>query len=104
MNLNHLLQSAHSVATLSSEERLIKLQGDYWIGYSHAEQAINRLEDLLACPKRIRMPNMLIVGPTNNGKTMIIEKFRRQHPPYGSTDQDHEMIPVLSVQMPSDPA
>jgi hypothetical protein len=103
MNLNHLLQPAQLVAALSSEERLIKLRSDYWIGYGHAEQALNRLEDLLTCPKRIRMPNMLIIGPTNNGKTMIIEKFRRQHPPCGSTDQDHEIIPVLSVQMPSDP-
>ena len=23
---------------------------------------------------------MLLVGPTNNGKTMIVEKFRRDHP------------------------
>ncbi len=26
------------------------------------------------------MPNLLLIGPTNNGKTMIIEKFRRAHP------------------------
>ena len=30
-------------------------------------------------PKRQRMPNLLIVGPTNNGKSMIIEKFKRMH-------------------------
>lgn len=46
---------------------------------------------------------MLIIGPTNNGKTMIVEKFRRQHLPYESEDKGHEIIPVLSIQMPSDP-
>jgi GTPase SAR1 family protein len=25
------------------------------------------------------MPNLLLVGPSNNGKTMIVEKFRREH-------------------------
>jgi predicted ATPase with chaperone activity len=23
------------------------------------------------------MPNLLLVGPTNNGKAMVVEKFRR---------------------------
>ncbi len=49
------------------------------------------------------MPNMVIIGPTNNGKTMIVEKFRRNHLPYDSDDGTHEVIPVLMVQMPSDP-
>jgi hypothetical protein len=48
------------------------------------------------------MPNLLLIGPTNNGKSMIIEKFRRQHP--SSSALDHEQIPVLAVQMPSDPS
>lgn len=103
MTLNHLLPSVQPIAMLSSEERIEKLRNDYWIGYSHAEQALLRLEDLLSYPKRVRMPNMLIIGPTNNGKTMIVEKFRRRHLPYESEDRSHEIIPVLMVQMPSDP-
>lgn len=48
------------------------------------------------------MPNLLLVGPTNNGKSMIIEKFRRLHPP--TSHADREEIPVLVVQMPSEPS
>ena len=48
------------------------------------------------------MPNLLLTGPTNNGKSMIIEKFRRSHPPVSHPDR--EEIPVLVVQMPSDPS
>ncbi|MBP6918808.1 MAG: TniB family NTP-binding protein [Legionellaceae bacterium] len=43
------------------------------------EEAVIKLEALISHPKRQRMPNLLIVGPTNNGKSMIIEKFRRTH-------------------------
>lgn len=103
MILEHLLPSVHEIAMLPKEQRIIKLRNDYWIGYSRAEQALNLLEDLLNRPKRIRMPNMLIISPTNNGKTMIVEKFRRNNLPYESEDEEHEIIPVLIVQMPSNP-
>jgi hypothetical protein len=103
MILHHLLPSMHEIAMFPPEERIAKLRGDYWIGYGRAEQALKRLEDLLSHPKRLRMPNMLLIGPTNNGKTMIVERFRRQHLPYESEDGNHEIVPVLVVQMPSDP-
>ena len=52
-------------------------------------------------PGQVRPPNLLIVGPTNNGKTMIAERFLRDHPPDASDDDDREIIPVLAVQMPA---
>ena len=103
IKLDHLLPAARDITLLSAEQRVTKLQSDYWIGYSRAEQALKRLEELLHSPKRLRMPNMLIISPTNNGKTMIVEKFRRSHLPYESDDGKYEVIPVLMVQMPSDP-
>ncbi|MFI6369186.1 TniB family NTP-binding protein [Nocardia sp. NPDC050630] len=81
-------------------ERLRYVRGDRWIGYTRATEALTRLETLLATPRKQRMPNLLIVGPTNNGKSMIIEKFCRTHPPV--SHPDHEQIPVLTVQMPSE--
>lgn len=47
------------------------------------------------------MPNLLVIGPTNNGKSMIVEKFCRSHP--AVTHPDREETPVLVVQMPSEP-
>jgi len=49
------------------------------------------------------MPNLLIVGPTNNGKSMVVEKFRRLHPPVSRTASEPNQIPVLTVQMSSGP-
>jgi hypothetical protein len=101
--MDHLLHNIREIALLPAEQRITKLRSDCWIGYNRAEQALQRLEELLTYPQRVRMPNMLIISPTNNGKTMIIEKFRRNHLPYGSDDGTHEIIPVLMVQMPSRP-
>src|SRR5208282_5876545 len=101
ITLEHLLPAARDIALLPAEQRITTLRSDYWIGYSRAEQALKRLEELLNWPKRLRMPNMLVISPTNNGKTMIVEKFRRSHLPYESDDRGYEVIPVLMVQMPS---
>ncbi|WP_052057170.1 TniB family NTP-binding protein [Rhodococcoides fascians] len=71
-------------------------------GYPQARTVIDHLETLLSWPDRQRMPNLLLLGPTNNGKSMIIEKFRRTHPPISLSDR--EQIPVLCMQMPPDPS
>ena len=77
IDLSHLAPQAREIAMLSDEERIIRIRSDRWIGYPRAIEAIDRLEELLVWPRKQRMPNMLIVGPTNNGKSMIIERFRR---------------------------
>ena len=78
------------------------IRADRWIGYPRAVETVARLEALLGWPDKQRMPNLLLVGPTNNGKSMIVEKFRRGHLPV--TEPDREHIAVLCVQMPSEPS
>ena len=102
LDLSHLIPSAQRLAQLPSDERIMHIRADRWIGYPRAVAAVNRLEELYEWPAKQRMPNILIIGPTNNGKSMIIEKFQRQHLPVSSADQEH--IPVLCVQMPSEPS
>lgn len=78
------------------------IRADRWIGYPRAVKTVARLEALLGWPDKQRMPNLLLVGPTNNGKSMIVEKFRRGHLPVTEADREH--IAVLCVQMPSEPS
>jgi len=101
--MEHLLPSVRETALLASEDRIAKLCGDSWIGYSRAGEAITQLEELFRCPKCVRMPNALIIGPTNNGKSMILERFRCRHLPHQSLNRKYEIVPVVIVQMPSDP-
>lgn len=51
------------------------------------------------------MPNLLLVGPTNNGTTMSVEKFRRMHPAIEAANAADgvAMLPVVTVQTPAGP-
>lgn len=101
-DLGHLQPSAQVLARLPGAERIQRIRADRWIGYPRAVDALARLETFYEWPAKQRMPNLLLIGPTNNGKSMIIEKFRRRHP--AESGSDRETIPVLIVQMPSEPS
>ena len=104
MDLTHLRPDARELARLPAAERLARVPANRWIGYSRATQAVALLERLLARePGRVRPRNLLVVGPTNNGKTAIAEHFLRTHPQHISDNGEHEIIPVLLVQMPPSP-
>lgn len=101
----HLHPLARPFAEEDAATRIRRIRTDRWIGYARAEAALAALDDLLSFPKRTRMPNLLVVGPTNNGKTMIVEKFRRSHPAIEAIDAPDGVasLPVIKVQMPPGP-
>lgn len=101
----HLHPSARAWADEDDASRIRRIRTDRWIAYARAEAALSAIEDLLSFPKRTRMPNLLLVGPTNNGKTMIVEKFRRSHLPAeaAGTKDGIANIPVIRIQMPAGP-
>lgn len=101
----HLHATVRPLADKDAASCIWHIRMDRWIGYARADAAIEALEELLDFPQRTRMPNLLLVGPTNNGKTMIVEKFRRAYPSIEAADNESRVasVPVLSVQMPSGP-
>src|ERR1700722_15035764 len=102
---SHLHPSVRLIAEESPETRIRRIRTDRWIAYARAESALMHIEELMTFPKRTRMPNILVVGPTNNGKTMIIEKFRRSHLPIeaSETESGAAQDAVLKVQWPLAP-
>ena len=101
VSLDHLSPEIQELAKKPGEVRIDRILADHWIGYTRANDAIERLEWLLRHPKKMRMPNLLLVGPTNNGKTVITERFRRQHGRAKSPDPSIDVFPVLCVQTPN---
>jgi len=99
----HLHPTAQAVVEEDPEARIRRIRTDRWIGYARAQTALTAIEDLLSFPKRTRMPNIVLVGPTNNGKTMIVERFRRAHLPMEAdvTPKGIAVVPVIKVQMPA---
>lgn len=100
---DHLEPKTRILLGASQGERLQYVMAPKWIGYGRAKEALAKLEDLLAQPKTHRMPNLIIHGPTNNGKTMIVRRFLRDHPHHDNPDGDAAEVPVLLVQMPFSP-
>ncbi|WP_153114980.1 TniB family NTP-binding protein [Rhodocyclus tenuis] len=103
MSYPHLSDTAISKLELSDQERIQHIKKPRWIGYTRAREILGKLEELLTHPVQPRMPNMLIVGETNNGKTMLVEKFREKHPASENPTGEAVKIPVLYIQAPPGP-
>ncbi len=103
--LAHLLPAVGAIAAEGAEARIRRIRTDRWISYARAEAALAALEDLLSFPQRTRMPNLLLVGATNNGKTMIVEKFKRGYPRLDPAPDSDGIanIAVVKMQMPPAP-
>lgn len=99
----HLNESAALLLSLPDEERIERIRSPRWIGYPKAKQILAKLEDLLIHPKSHRMPNLLVVGDTNNGKTMLLQRFCGLHPAQDNPEGEGVLVPVLFVQAPPVP-
>lgn len=99
----HLQPAYRQYADLDTEERIAWLRADRWLETSQATAGIRRLEDLLSYPPRDRMPCLLLYGDTGIGKTKIIRKFLRDHPPRFDRSTGVTTMPVVAMQMPAEP-
>jgi hypothetical protein len=97
---------------LPNEMRINFINSEHWINYTQAQQVLTKLGDLINFPKRSRMPNLLVLSPTNNGKTMLIKRFMGLYPATykskGFLDRMdphdyYDELPVLYVPMSSNP-
>lgn len=102
-DLAHLVPAARATALLPEAERLALLRtARWWIAHDQAQAALARLEALLReGPGQIRPPNLLLAGPTNNGKSWTVERFRHAQARPGGADA--ECLPVVVMQMPTEP-
>jgi hypothetical protein len=90
-------------AALPDRQRIQWIQADRWIGFDQARAALDRLDALLAYPARDRMPCLLIFGDTGMGKTKIVRKFERMHPPTFCQATGVTRRPVIVAQVPPEP-
>jgi hypothetical protein len=100
--LSHLNIDVQPLLQLPADERIEHCKSDHWIGYTRATQIMQQLDQLLVYPKSLRMPNLLIVGRSGNGKSSILERFARRHP-VQITSTGSPIAPVLHIAMPETP-
>ncbi len=101
---SHLHPSTAECMELDAEARIEWLKKPRWIGYPRAQEVMGKLEDLLRHPREARMPSMLLIGGTNNGKTRLIRNFAQRHPVQENPGGEHVIAPVLYVQAPPSPS
>lgn len=100
---SHLLPKVAAYLDQPDEKRIEYIRSPRWIGYPRAQTILDRLETLLTHPKSHRMPNLLIVGDTNNGKSMLVNRFSSRHKPEDNPEGDAAIVPVLCMQAPPIP-
>lgn len=99
----HLQPAYRQYANLEAEQRVAWIRSDRWLETTDANSVLRRLNDLLSYPARDRMPCLLLHGDTGMGKTKIIRKFLRDHPPMFDRGTGMTTMPVLAMQMPAEP-
>jgi hypothetical protein len=99
----HLSKAAIKLVDLPDDQRILAIKKGAWIPYPRAQQILAQMEELFDHPRIVRMPNMLIVGPSNNGKTQILRHFEEKHKPDPNKDGDYSIVPVLFVEAPGKP-
>ncbi|MCG7879348.1 MAG: TniB family NTP-binding protein [Candidatus Thiodiazotropha taylori] len=104
MTYSHLSENAQSMADAPDDERIRYINQRVFIPYQRARELLDEMEDLLVHPKTNRMPNLLIVARSNNGKTEILKEFLKRHPPEDRITSDRIYAPVIYIQSPPGPS
>lgn len=104
MRYDHLHPRLAELVEQDKSARLELIKRPRWIGYTRAQNILTKLEGLLRHPQEPRMPGMLIVGRSNNGKTRIVERFTSMHLPDENLGGERIIAPVLHVESPPTPS
>ncbi|MEO9871157.1 TniB family NTP-binding protein [Ekhidna sp.] len=101
--MDHLNESTSKIAQLSSEERIQFILGNKWVGYTRATEVLEKLNGLVTAPRTTRMRNFLLLGASNNGKTVIIDRFEKNYPMYFDDKVEDVQKQVLMIESPPYP-
>jgi len=97
VDLTHLQEKARPHAMLPDAERIQIIKVGYRVKYRRAVEVLTHMEDLLSHPRIDRMPHLLLVGDSNNGKSAILSQFCADHPADPNPDGDAAIVPVIKI-------
>lgn len=100
--MNHLKEEVRAIAEKDIATRITYIESDFWIPYTKSADVLKKFEHLVSHPRTHRMPNFLLVGDTNNGKTALLNKFQQNYSPY-TTIKDGTRLDVLMIEAPPEP-
>lgn len=106
MSEHELRLTTHTREMLAAPDaaRIRYMKHMRWIDYERATEVLEVLEDLFDHPPKDRMPCLLLIGETNNGKTELIKRFLRKHPGEENVDGEAIIKPIVYVESPPVPS
>ncbi len=100
MNVEHIHPDFRHIVGLSDRGRIAFMDEPRWIAYPIANNILDTLRGLMEKPTRPRMPNLLIVGDSNNGKTTVLHRFRDLHGQGYVDDEADPVKPAILAEAP----
>lgn len=105
--MEHLTSSTAKWLNKPDAARKHAILLDKWVPYTLARHVLQFLAFLEAHPRIGRMPNLLLVGDTGNGKTRLLQHYRHTYQSgprqVGAQDKGLGTWPVVYVQAPAVP-
>lgn len=100
MSFDHIHPDFRHVMGMSDRDRIAFLDEPRWIAYPIANRVLDTLRGLMEKPTRPRMPSLLIVGESNNGKTTVVRRFLDLHGNGYVNDDADPVKPVILAEAP----
>ena len=102
-DLAYLPADVRPVALLEAEARIAHIRAERWIQHAAADRLLGYLQEAFDQPPRERMENVLLLGESGMGKTMLIRKFERQNAACFDDATGVQRRPVVVMLMPPQP-
>ena len=95
----HISPQFRDIMFKSDLDRIGFMDYPRWIEYRAGSALLDILDGLLRKPARPRMPNLMVIGDSNSGKTTVIRRFKDfSGKPYVSDDAT-SIRPVIYVEI-----
>src|SRR6202030_2861124 len=101
LDLSHLTAATRDLAFHDAKARILSVQTARWVAYPRAGIAVEELERRFHYPTFALMPCMLLYGDSGMGKSMILEKFQRDHTQTNERRSGRRMI--VAAELPPVP-
>ena len=100
---SHLHPRTLQLLAENAEKKTLWMKEPKWTSYEYADRLLREISLTVKQPPCHRMPSMLLIGKSNNGKTMILERALKAHPPITDIEAESNNVPVIFITMPPRP-